>query len=787
MADIQCRVWQAEWELLSTNNITERKDKQQDPLDLLYQSYGAMQPSSSLPKEIPPYFKMASKGSFRGLFSKQAKRAKTPAPGPAPELTIATKTTDRPSNVGSRNEVLSTSETFLDEWGAYLSAVQRPTSIISQSPSQPAMPSESKKSLEVPDELEWQPPPLFRAYPQAIKHAYLQAPTLSYEAILRAHHQEQSIRRRQGIARSAETAYAYDPAPIRWEKGKLDQVHSGSSSNWSRKIYVLIKSGRILEYSAKGSHERVPEKSLHLTRSSVAFASDAIPGRPWVLQVSERGNGAETGLTESSSSVLPKLPFKTSPPRKAPGTLLLILDSAEEMESWMSAVRELIDGLSGECPKTEGQETDTRDAQNRRSSWHNAQNSCSSRKSNRVSKTPSTESSVLGSSEYDDHSRRFAGINITTAENRSSFRPSLDSRSISPTVMSEDQAQLDRLRDDDFRLSYTSLSTAASSISRGTSLASSPIKDDFFQLRSVVPFDLSAEPLMEGDKPATFQAKVTDGQSQTAATKIPRRLSRTRPSGSHPGPALRRAQTSVSTPRKENAVLRKHASMFSSQITRYPSNASSSDGVSKAYSERKPLLAEGASFSQGPDSRDPTEEISESIYKLLSSSPETNATPMPRPPRRSNSTPNRSRRLTGSSLRSFSMRPPPISALSGSEVSTVATYYPRPLRIDKRRSVPLLTSGPPPVPPPNRPLPDVPPSLLEQKQEQQEQREPLKPAPKNAPDQPLEQSVKKSSDQAATRRASSQSERSKELSVKQRRKQSWRVMRSYHPLLADVV
>lgn len=48
---------------------------------------------------------------------------------------------------------------------------------------------------------------------------------------------------------------------------------------WTRKIFILVTSGYLLQYASAGSFDRVPEKMMKLGKDSVAFASDAIPGK----------------------------------------------------------------------------------------------------------------------------------------------------------------------------------------------------------------------------------------------------------------------------------------------------------------------------------------------------------------------------------------------------------------------------------------------------------------------------------------------------------------------------
>ncbi len=112
----------------------------------------------------------------------------------------------------------------------------------------------------------WDPPPLFQAYPQAIKHATLSASTLSADAILRMSNHKRNNSIRDEIAQTGNsdgvdqngTAKRTDRA-----KSKHRRQISGSISkaDWTQKIFVLVTSGYLLQYSGEGSFDRLPEKS----------------------------------------------------------------------------------------------------------------------------------------------------------------------------------------------------------------------------------------------------------------------------------------------------------------------------------------------------------------------------------------------------------------------------------------------------------------------------------------------------------------------------------------------
>ena len=108
----------------------------------------------------------------------------------------------------------------------------------------------------------------------------------------------------------------------------------------------MVTSGYILQYAGEGSFDRLPEKMMLLGKDSVAFASDAIPGKHWVLQISQSMD-AEGKATSDSRSLLSRLAFRGADYRRTATSLLLVLDSAEEMDSWIAIVRREIEALGG--------------------------------------------------------------------------------------------------------------------------------------------------------------------------------------------------------------------------------------------------------------------------------------------------------------------------------------------------------------------------------------------------------------------------------------------------------
>ncbi|PQE15443.1 peptidase family M20 M25 M40 protein [Rutstroemia sp. NJR-2017a BVV2] len=215
-------------------------------------------------------------------------------------------------------------------------------------------PTTKAASKPTPKSTPFEPPPLFQSYPQAIKHARLSASTLSADAVLRiAGHKRSS----SGVPEDATEATGQDQGKAEKKpRSKHRRQQSGSislsKSDWTEKIFVLVTSGYLLQYSGEGNFDRLPEKMLQLGKESVAFASDVIPGKHWVLQVSQ-SMSADGTPTADSRSLLSRLAFRNADYRRAATSLLLVLDSAEEMDCWIAVLRKEIEALGGKKQVTE--------------------------------------------------------------------------------------------------------------------------------------------------------------------------------------------------------------------------------------------------------------------------------------------------------------------------------------------------------------------------------------------------------------------------------------------------
>lgn len=205
-----------------------------------------------------------------------------------------------------------------------------------------------------PKDGSWDLPPLFQAFPQSIKHGTLQSCVFSADDVLKTQSQRKQYERmRDRIDSHRDLPAALDDTA---EGKKLEKVHKRLVSNsivnpstpeLTDKVYVLVTEGYVLQYTGDGSFDRLPEKALKLGKDSAAFACDAIPGKHWVLQISQTASEDGTVAAGPKTSLLSRLRAPNSFARKAAASFLLVLDSAAEMDSWMTAVRKEIDNRGG--------------------------------------------------------------------------------------------------------------------------------------------------------------------------------------------------------------------------------------------------------------------------------------------------------------------------------------------------------------------------------------------------------------------------------------------------------
>lgn len=320
----------------------------------------------------------------------------------------------------------------------------------------------------------WDQPPLFKAYPQAIRHGTLPATSMSADAIVRWH--EKNEKNEKGGETTGEPAEAEGKEKEKWKRKRRNASLSTIKLDWTTKIFILVTSGYLLQYASEGPFDRLPEKVLHLGKNSAAFASDIIPGRHWVLQVSAAAAAEpDTSSVTESRSLFSRLTFRPAvTERRQTSNVLLVFENAEDMEGWMATLRREIEKLGGKKklsetgkPKVEDDSAHLRERPSQRTlvvrdpdrystsvpndlPWHSA-----------IDLTPETDSS------------------ITITDPDMTPDPSLDDISTTNSVISHDGRQLDALRDSANRLSFISSGQRTIITSAGSSPACSPILDSF--------------------------------------------------------------------------------------------------------------------------------------------------------------------------------------------------------------------------------------------------------------------------------------------------------------------
>lgn len=170
----------------------------------------------------------------------------------------------------------------------------------------------------------WIPPPLFQAQAQSVRLTKARTADGPSNVVL-------SRRRRDSYEHMWRTDRSQrDPSII-----------PNAQTVFPHKIFALIPTGYVLQYTDQGIVQRLPEKILSLNSESVAFVCDLGPEEPFVLQVNQTTITKDTVLS-SSRAILSKLGLRDSFAPREVTTLQLVLSSAEEIDAWLVAVRRVI-------------------------------------------------------------------------------------------------------------------------------------------------------------------------------------------------------------------------------------------------------------------------------------------------------------------------------------------------------------------------------------------------------------------------------------------------------------
>lgn len=186
------------------------------------------------------------------------------------------------------------------------------------------------------------PPPLFQACLQARLSELLEVPSTLTDVLFRPAQQRRNSISGEGSSRSSLADDESMGSPTKHKRN-----WSGASTcSMTQKLFVLLRNGFVLQYSADGLNDRLPERILELGPRSVAFASDAIPGKHWVLRIShDRHSSAVPSHAPKHS--WSKFGFRQPENKRLVQDLLLVFDHADTLGSWLAAVRKEIELLGG--------------------------------------------------------------------------------------------------------------------------------------------------------------------------------------------------------------------------------------------------------------------------------------------------------------------------------------------------------------------------------------------------------------------------------------------------------
>ena len=216
-----------------------------------------------------------------------------------------------------------------------------------------ALNSSSKPLSSVsPSSTSFHPPLLSQALPQAILYAELEDPN---RHTLRLSRPKRKDRSPSGYGESRPHKFQ----PVKHGRRRPSIQKSVSSMNskdgstgdvaQKRYVYILAASGHVLQYSGEGSAERPPEKVLKLGPESVAYASDAIPGKHWVIQILQVASDDELNPFTAERSFFGRLLPTSRAKKKATRSMLLVLESPADMNKWMLSIRQEIQKLRHGC------------------------------------------------------------------------------------------------------------------------------------------------------------------------------------------------------------------------------------------------------------------------------------------------------------------------------------------------------------------------------------------------------------------------------------------------------
>lgn len=372
----------------------------------------------------------------------------------------------------------------------------------------------------------WDPPELFKAYPQAIRHVRLRAPLLNAETILHHYEATKNIPIKEDITKTCPNQDLDIPegqeSRTKHEenrKAKRSSQNIWSNVTWTEKIYVFTTSGSLLRYSGSGSYDRLPEKTMSLGKHSAAFVSDAIPGQHYVLQISQVTKEDGTIQTVIPRSIFKKLGFR-SESRRLASNFLLVFDSPEDMNEWLVVLRNEIESLGGRKYLPDVPRQTTEDAVNQSLEKPSRRYLIQKDSDRFIDPVPDPNARVGGEGSGLYGSGLVSG-QVSTLKSPVSYQQKpMDSPSLSYKTTSTDQLFLEQLRGTP-RLSYASAGGKTLSTSWGSSPGPSPARAAFFPEEPMTKSDgqeiLMRESSQLGPFPATKYPVTTSSCSLALA------------------------------------------------------------------------------------------------------------------------------------------------------------------------------------------------------------------------------------------------------------------------------
>ena len=180
------------------------------------------------------------------------------------------------------------------------------------------------------------PLPFSEAMQKARKHITLAVPSMDADGLLKL----------QKLRKDGQST-AFNESDLHLD-AKIQESRRRSSTtipnDGMTSTFVLSSRGLLAQYTATGKPERLPERHIQLNSGSAAFASDAIAGKHWVLQVVKSFVGDSTSA--ASTSRLSRIIIRSS--KATTNNMLLVMENAEDMEDWLATLRQEISSQGSE-------------------------------------------------------------------------------------------------------------------------------------------------------------------------------------------------------------------------------------------------------------------------------------------------------------------------------------------------------------------------------------------------------------------------------------------------------